>query len=313
MQYRALGNTGLEVSILSLGASPFGGVFGAASQTECKACLDAALDAGLNFIDCSPYYGLTKAETMLGHTLRGVPRESYILATKVGRYGAEIADFDFSAARVTRSVDESLARLGVDHVDLIQCHDIEFGDLGQIVEETLPALRRVVQSGKARFVGITGLPLAVFETVTARASVDTILSYCRYALNDDSLARIVPQLQKKGVGIINASPLSMGLLTQRGAPDWHPAPPEIKTKCAEAARFCAAKGASIEKLAVQFSISHPAFATTLVGTSNAENIAQNARWCDEPMDEELLAEVQAILAPVHNRTWPSGRAENGDD
>lgn len=171
MQYRALGNTGLEVSILSLGASPFGGVFGAVSQTECKACLDAALEAGVNFIDCSPYYGLTKAETMLGRTLRRVAREKFILAIKVGRYGADFDGFDFSAARVSQSVDESLNRLGVDFVDIIQCHDIEFGDLTQIVEETLPALRRVVETGKARFVGITGLPLKVFRQLVARAEV----------------------------------------------------------------------------------------------------------------------------------------------
>jgi L-galactose dehydrogenase len=311
MQYRTLGKTGLQVSALGLGASPFGGVFGAVSDEQCKNCLDRALDLGINFIDCSPYYGLTKAETVLGKALRGVPREQYVLATKVGRYGER--EFDFSAARVTRSVDESLARLGMEYVDLIQCHDIEFGDLKQIVAETIPALRRTVEAGKARFVGITGLPLKVFETVASQVEVDAILSYCRYTLNDTSLETLLPFLQQKNIGVISAAPLAMGLLTERGAPEWHPAPLEIKDACARAAAHCKARGSDIAKLAVQYSVSNPTIATTLVGAAQAAMIEKNARWIEEPIDEELLGEVLAILAPIRNRSWPSGRAENGDD
>ncbi len=312
MEFRTLGKTGLSVSALSLGASPFGGVFGDVGYADCKRCLDTALDLGINLIDCSPYYGLTKAETMLGRTLEGVVRDKYILATKVGRYGADAPDFDFSAERVTRSVDESLSRLGLDYVDIIQCHDIEFGDLNQIVEETLPALREVVQAGKARFVGITGLPLKVFREVIARAQVDTILSYCRYSLNDTGLENLLPALEEQNIGIISASPLSMGLLTGRGAPDWHPAPAEIKAACRRAVEHCQSKGASIEKLAVQFSVTNARIATTLVGTSKSENIQSNAQWLDEPLDDELLSEVEAILAPIKDQTWPSGRTENND-
>ena len=310
MEFRTLGKTGLQVSALSLGASPFGGVFGEVGFEDCKRCLDTALDGGINLIDCSPYYGLTKAETMLGRTLQGVARDRYILATKVGRYGAAAPDFDFSAERVTTSVDESLARLGVDFVDIIQCHDIEFGDLKQIVEETLPALRQVVGAGKARFVGITGLPLKVFREVISRAQVDAILSYCHYSLNDTSLDELLPELEENGVGIISASPLSMGLLTARGAPDWHPAPAEVKAACRKAVEHCQQKGASMEKLAVQFALANPRINTTLVGTSKAENIAQNVRWLEEPLDAELLREVAAILAPVKDQTWPSGRPKN---
>jgi L-galactose dehydrogenase len=312
MEFRTLGKTGLQVSALSLGASPFGGVFGDVGYSDCKRCLDTALDLGINFIDCSPYYGQTKAETMLGQTLRGVARDKYILATKVGRYGADAPDFDFSAERVTRSVDESLARLGVEHIDLIQCHDIEFGDLNQIVEETLPALREVVRDGKARFVGITGLPLKVFGEVSARAKVDTILSYCRYSLNDTGLERLLPTLEENGIGIISASPLSMGLLTRRGAPDWHPAPEAIKAACRRAAEHCQSKGVPIEQLAVQFAVANPLIATTLVGTSKAENIANNIGWLREPINQELLQEVNEILAPIKDQTWRSGRVENND-
>lgn len=310
MQKRQLGNTGLEVSILSYGASPLGGVFGDINERDGIDCVHRALDLGINLIDCSPYYGLTKAETVLGKALATVPRDSYVLATKVGRYGED--EFDFSPARVTRSVDESLKRLQVEYVDIIQCHDVEFGDLNQIINETIPALRRVVEAGKARFVGVTGLPLRVFSEVAAQVPIDTILSYCRYSLNDTSLETLAPALHEKGVGIISASPLAMGLLTQRGAPEWHPAPPAIQAACREAVEWCQSKGVSIEKLAVQFAVANPAFASTLVGTAKAENIAKNAAWANEPLDEELLTQVQKILAPVRNRTWKSGRLENND-
>src|SRR4051812_27890784 len=128
MQYRQLGQTDMQVSCLSYGASPLGSVFRSVNEDTGIRTVNTALDRGINFIDVSPYYGLTKAETVLGKALQGVPRERYFLATKVGRYGSTMQDFDFSAARVTRSVDESLARLSVGHVDIIQCHDIEFGD-----------------------------------------------------------------------------------------------------------------------------------------------------------------------------------------
>jgi L-galactose dehydrogenase len=308
MDYRTLGKTGLSVSVLSYGASSLGGVFRPVDETEGIRAVQTALDLGINFIDVSPYYGLTRAETVLGKALKGIPRDRYYLATKVGRYGE--AEFDFSAGRVTASVDESLARLGLDYIDLIQCHDIEFGSLDQVVNETLPALRKLQQQGKVGFVGITGLPLKIFRYVLERAEVDTILSYCHYSLNDTSLTGLIPFLQEKGVGVISASPLSMGLLTERGAPGWHPAPAEIRAACARAAAHCRSKGVDIAQLAMQFALANPNIQTTLVGTASPENIRKNVAWLETPLDQELLAEVQAILKPVLNQSWPSGRPEN---
>jgi L-galactose dehydrogenase len=308
MEYRTLGKTDLRVSVLSYGASPLGGVFRPVDEAEGIRTVQTALDLGINFIDVSPYYGLTRAETVLGKALKGIPRDRYYLATKVGRYGE--AEFDFSARRVTASVDESLARLELDYIDLIQCHDIEFGSLDQVVNETLPALRKLQQQGKVGFVGITGLPLKIFRHVLERAEVDTILSYCHYTLNDTSLAGLVPFLKEREVGLINASPLSMGLLTERGAPDWHPAPAELKAACARAAAYCRSRSVDIAQLAMQFALANPDIQTTLVGTANPENIRKNVAWLEAPPDQELLAEVQAILKPFLNQSWPSGRLEN---
>jgi L-galactose dehydrogenase len=308
MEYRALGATGLTVSKLGFGASSLGGVFRNIDEADGIRAVRTALDLGINFIDVSPYYGLTRAEAVLGKALKGVSRDTYCLATKVGRYGADL--FDFSPRRVTASVDESLERLGVGHIDLIQCHDIEFGSLDQVIEETIPALRRLRETGKVRFIGVTGLPLKIFRIVLGRTDVDTILTYCRYCLNDASLGSLLPCLKEKRIGVINASPLGMGLLTDRGTPEWHPAPRAIQAACRLAAAYCSVRGTDISRLAVQFSTSNPSIATTLVGTASPENIEKNIRWVEEPIDEELLAEVLHILEPVHNMTWPSGRPEN---
>ena len=308
MIYRTLGRTGLQLSALSYGASPLGSVFRDIDEAEGIRTVHTAIDLGINFIDVAPYYGLTRAETVLGKALATLPRESYVLATKVGRYGKD--DFDFSADRVRRSVDESLQRLGVDVIDLIQVHDIEFGSLDQVVEETLPALRKLREAGKVRFIGITGYPLKSFRNVLDRAEVDTILSYCRYSLNDTALAQFLPYLQEQGTGIISASPLSMGLLTQRGAPAWHPAPEALKAACIRAAEHCDRRGADLSKLALQFSVAQPAITTTLVGTASVENLKKNAAWIEEPLDEGLLTEVLKILDPVWGTTWLTGRPEN---
>lgn len=310
MQYRTLGKTGLKVSVLGYGASPLGSVFREIDESEGLRTVHTAIELGINFIDVSPYYGATRAETVLGKALRTVPRDRYILATKIGRYGPNIPDFDFSARRVVASVDESLSRLGVSHIDLIQCHDIEFGSLEQVIEETLPALERIRALGKVRFIGITGLPLGIFRTVLDRAKTDTILSYCRYSLNDTGLGSLLPYFKQKGVGVISASPLSMGLLTQRGAPTWHPAPLAIKDACARAAEHCKNRGADISQLALQFALSQPDIATTLVGTASSENIRKNVDWIASAPDAALLKDVQSILAPIMNQTWPSGRPEN---
>jgi L-galactose dehydrogenase len=216
---------------------------------------------------------------------------------------------------VTRSLDESCARLGVEYIDLLQCHDIEFADLNQIVNETLPALVQLRDSGRIGHIGITGLPLKIFPSVLDRAAsgvVETILSFCRYELNDTSLDTLVPYLREKKVGIINASPTGMGLLTERGVPSWHPAPPAMISGARRAVDYCKAVGADLVKLALQFCIAHPAFATTLVGTANPEIIKKNVAYIDEPIDFELMAKVLELLKPIHNHNFTRGRPENRD-
>ncbi len=315
MKYRTLGNTGLDVSVLSFGASSLGAVFHEISIDDCIETVHSALDGGINFIDVSPAYGGTLAELNLGRALQGIDRSRYILATKIGSYSESRGDYDFSRASTERSIEHSMVRLGVDHIDLIQCHDIEFADHDQIVNETLPTLHRLKEQGVVRHVGITGLPLNVFPSIIDRVDpgiVETILSFCHYELNDTSLADLIPYFKEKGVGIINASPTGMGLLTKRGVPDWHPASKAIQDGCRKAVNHCNSKGVDIVKLAVQFCVANPDIATTLVGTARPQNIRDNIAYANEPIDETLLAEVMEILQPIHNFNFTRGLPQHLD-
>ncbi len=310
MNYRTLGATGFKVSALAYGGSSLGSAFRDIDESEGIRSVHVALDNGINLIDTAPYYGATKAETVLGKALRGIRRDRYILATKVARYGPDIKDFDFSSARVLRSIDESLARIGVDYIDFIQVHDMEFGNLDQIIHETIPALRKAQANGKIRFVGISCLPVKLLKKVMDQVAVDQIQSYCHYCLNDTALSDLLPYLQQKGVGIFNSAPLAMRLLSNEGPPDWHPAPAQLRAKCAEAAAFCRKHGTDLGKLALQFSMANPAMHTHIVGTASPARVLQNIADAEAALDPALLAEVQRILAPVHNLTWSSGRLEN---
>src|SRR4051794_33645943 len=167
MQTRSLGKTGLSVPILSFGASSLGAEFRNVDLNEALQSVRVALDLGMNFIDTSPYYGRGMSEVLLGMALRDVPRESYTLCTKLGRYAPQ--HFDFSARRVAESIDVSLERMKTDHLDIILCHDIEFVDMNQIVQETLPAIRKAQQQGKVKFVGVSGYPMKLFQWVLGRA------------------------------------------------------------------------------------------------------------------------------------------------
>ncbi|MEP1448991.1 MAG: aldo/keto reductase [Paraglaciecola sp.] len=311
MNYRQLGKTDLNLSQVSYGASPLGSVFRNISEKEGIKTVHTALDLGINYIDVSPYYGDTVAETVLGKALKGIPREQYVLSTKAGRYGPDFEDFDFSEKRIKSSLDESCSRLGVNEVDILFLHDIEFADMRQVLEESIPCLLALKEAGKIRYIGVTGYPLKVFSEVISQYEIDCILTYCRYALYDNSLLSIIPELDKASVGIINASPTGMGLLTQRGAPQWHPGSEQLRQASLKAVSLCQAKGIDITALALQFAIDHPSIVSTLVGTANPENILKNVEWASIKAEPSLVTEIQQIFADVPC-TWPSGYEQNQD-
>ena len=309
MKRRLLGRTGLEVPILAFGASSLGAEFRRVTVEEALASVRVALDLGMNLIDTSPFYGRGMSEVLLGIALKDVPRDSYTLCTKLGRY--DLGHFDFSARRVAESVDVSLHRLGTDHLDIILCHDIEFVPMQQIVDETIPALRKIQKAGKARYIGFSGYPMKIFKFILEQTSVDCVLSYNQYTLQNTRFAdEAVPYLISKNVGVMSAGPFSARLLTNAPLPVWLKEPETVKAAARAAAAHCASRGSDIAKLALQFSLANPDIATTVAGSANPHNIRNWAKWASEPIDHELLAEVQAIFAPVKNLGHKEGLPEN---
>lgn len=307
MEYRNLGKTGLKVPVLSFGASSLGGVFHSVKENNAIEAVYTAVENGLNFIDVSPYYGHYKAETVLGKALKELPRESFTLSTKVGRYGKDgVNTWDYSAKRAQESVYESMERLNIDHIDLINVHDIEFADLNQVVNETLPALVELREKGIVGHVGITDLQLENLKWVIENSKpgvVECVLNFCHYTLNDDKLSDFLDFFERRGIGVINASPFSMGLLTRRGIPDWHPAPKPLVEACKKAAAYCQEQDYPIEKLAIQYSVSNPRIPTTLFSSANPDSVLKNIRYVEEPIDWELVRKVKEIIGEQQRVSW----------
>ncbi|MCC6235235.1 MAG: aldo/keto reductase [Verrucomicrobiales bacterium] len=309
MHTRSLGRTGLQLPILGFGASSLGQEFRRITLEDALRSVRVALECGLNFIDTSPFYGRGMSEVLLGMALRDVPRDQYLLCTKLGRY--DLTHFDFSARRVAESVDVSLHRMGVDHVDIMLCHDIEFVPMQQIVDETLPALRRAQQAGKVRFIGFSGYPQKIFRFICDQTDVDCVLSYHQHTLQNTRFSEeTVPYLAAKGVGAMNAGPFSARLLTHAPLPAWLKEPETVKAAARRAAALCAERGVDIAKVALQFSLEHTGIATTIAGSANPENIRRWAQWAAEPPDLELRARVLEIFREVHNLGHAEGLPEN---
>ncbi|XP_037075985.1 L-galactose dehydrogenase-like [Pollicipes pollicipes] len=312
MKYNRLGNTGMHVSEVSIGGVALGGLYGDFDRAECLRTVDLALRSGVNLIDTSPWYGQGKSEEFLGEALRDVPREAYYLATKVGRYDLDYAGmFDFSAARVRRSVELSLRRLRLQHVDLLQVHDLEFcPDLETIVSETLPALQEMVDEGKARCIGITGYPVSTLKEVVKRSKVkiDSILSYSRNNLHDDTLQSFLPFFQERNIAVIDAGATSMGLLSPNGPPAWHPASDLLKSTTLQLQQHCKSQGSDLTRLALRHFMTRPGVTSHLMGVVSRDQLKQNLQMYQLPVSAEEDALLQHVLSryaslPAEHHHW----------
>ncbi len=311
MKSRPLGNTGIELPVLAFGASSLGQEFRPVRLDDALKSVRTALDLGINFIDTSPFYGRGMSEVLLGIALRDIPRDSYLLGTKLGRYS--LTHFDFSARRVDESVHVSLHRLGTDYLDVLLLHDVEFVDLPQIWEETIPAALALKEKGLVRAVGFSCYPMKSFHKVLDHAEdqIDCILSYNQYTLQNTSLVdNLLPRLREKSIGVMNAGPFSARLLTNAPLPDWLKEPEEVKAAAREAARICSEEGVDIAQLALQFSCSHKDIATCVAGSANPDNVRKWAEWLEKPIPEDLLAAVLNIFEPVRNIGHLEGLPEN---
>jgi L-galactose dehydrogenase len=311
MIYQTLGKTGLKVSKMGFGCAPLGNQYGDVDDHEAIRAVHAAIESGINFFDTSTYYGMGLSEMRLGEALKG-KRDQVVLATKGGRFDRPLeTGFDFSYDGMIRMCEASLKRLQTDRIDIYQLHDIEFGDKAQVVNEAIPAIQKLKTDGKVRFIGVTGYPLPLLRDVIETQDIDVILSYSHYNLLNTTLNdELVPSVKAKGVGLISGSVTNMGMLTDQGPQAWHPAPEHAKARAAVAAAYCRARGASLARLAIWFALQNPHVDVTLLGTRTESELRDSIMLLDTLPDPDLLAEVRAILEPVHNVTWASGRPEH---
>lgn len=318
MTYIPLGNTGLNVSKIALGTAGFCYFYGDYDIEECKKTVHEAIKKGINIIDTAPWYGHGESEKILGLCLEGIPRKAYYLNTKCCRYAKDPAlMFDFSAERTRRSIDESLKRLKQDYVDVLQIHDIEFSEnLDLVLKETLPTVQEICRTGKARYIGITGYPLSVLKECVERSHVpiDTVLTYCRSTMIDNSLDDYLNFFQSKNLGIINAAVQSMGVLTNNGPEPWHPADNTTKEVCRKAAEYCKKENVELGKLAFHYSLKHGAGDSILVGIKTRTLLNYNLDVLYNglnPKEQEVYAEVLKILKKLSpNRHWENVELEN---
>ena len=307
MPYRPLGRDQRLVSLLSFGGSSLAGVFRAdVTEEENVRVVVAAIKQGINIVDTAPWYGFGESEKVLGRALKQVPRSAYYLHTKVCRYLPGVLEqFDFTYDRTIASVHESLARLQVDYLDAVQVHDPEFApSLDVVLSEVLPALQALKEQGKIRRIGITGYPLEALRYLADHCppgiEIDTALSYCHYNLHTTKLvdSGTLQHLAARGIGVICGSPLSMGLLTQRGPPAWHPASPALKERCRAAAAHAAAAGVDIADLALHFALFSSALLPTLmVSTASLARLQHDidvvtGKRALTPLEQRVLGEVR---------------------
>lgn len=279
MQYAVLGKTGFKVSKLGLGGAALGGDFGLVSDDEVIRVVHEALDLGINFMDTAPLYGKGESERRIGKALKG-RRDRVILATKAVMRGEA-----YSYENTIRSVEASLRRLQTDYVDLIQLHEAERTTFEEGMNGTVAAFLKLKEDGKVRAIGVNaGNPELLIQYIRT-GNIDTVQTYCHYMLIDHSAKRLLfPVCREFRIGVINGSPLGMGILADKPAPFLNKntdllEEAERRKKQLDFLRKTPGQGGLAEP-AMRFSLTCPDIAVTLTGTASVQELRANASYCD---------------------------------
>lgn len=310
--HTVLSRSGAEVSRIGFGCAGLGNEYGGLTDADAAAVVHHALDEGITYFDTSTYYGRGLSEERLGKALAG-HRDQIVLATKGGRFDAPLeTGFDFSYDSIVGMCEASLRRLRTDFLDVYQLHDIEFGDKDEVFGEAVPALIDLKAAGKVLHIGVTGYPLPLLAEAVEAFPLDVVLSYCRYNLMDRSLQQhLAPVARRRGTAVVNGSILHMGLLSERGPQDWHPATDRAKDVAALVREHCRDAGISLPALAVQFALANDDVSVTLLGASRIATLDSALAAAQAPPPEEQLAEIEAVIGPENlNLAWASGRPEH---
>jgi D-threo-aldose 1-dehydrogenase len=309
-----LGRTGLSVSGLALGTAPLGNLYAAVSDQDAEATVRAALAAGLTYLDTAPHYGLGLAERRLGRVLAGLPRQAFVLSTKVGRLARPLEDgetadphgfvdapdgkrvWDFSRDGVRRSLEESLARLDLDRVDAVYLHDPDDHER-EACELAFPALAELREAGVVGAIGAGMNQAEMLTRFVRHLDLDVVLVAGRYSLLDQrALAELLPACAERGVAVVVGGAFNSGLLAdpRPGARfDYVPAPPELVARASRLQEVCSRHGVPLRAAALAFPFGHPAVTSVLVGVRSVAELEEDVALYQRRVPGELWAELVA--------------------
>ena len=305
---------GVLLGPLGLGTAGLGNLYRPVSDEAARRCVDAAWDGGIRYLDTAPHYGLGLAERRVGVALADRPREQYVLSTKVGRLlrpnpapagsdldvgGFAVPDAlhrvtDYSADGVRRSLEESLARLGLDRVDVVYVHDPDDpADLDTAIRSGIPALARWRDEGVVGAVGAGMNFVAPLRRIVAESDVDVVMIAGRWTLLDRSAAPLLDDCLRRGVGAVAAAPFNSGLLSRPEPPDdahfdYRIAPPEVLAAARRYARACTEAGTVLPHAALHFPLRHPAVVSVVAGFSNEAHVGTALEWLGRPVPDGLF-------------------------
>ena len=322
MKYRKLGDSDLEVSEISLGSWLTYGV--GVEADKARACLDAAFDVGINFIDTANVYGRGAAETFLGEALQGRSRDSYVLATKL-YFPMTDTDSGLSREQVEKQLDASLQRLQTDYVDLYQCHRY---DSATPLEETMEALTRAVESGKTRYIGFSEWPAdkirEAIDLSKSRGFAKFVSSQPQYSLVwREPEEEVIPLCAENGISQIVWSPLGQGVLTGKYDPDSPPPPgtratseemggfierlmqPELLRAVQRLKPIAEEAGMTLPQFALAWVLREPNVASAITGASRPEQVLENAHASGAIVDTQLFLRAEAIVDEAMAQAEPA--------
>jgi D-threo-aldose 1-dehydrogenase len=327
-----LGRSGLRVTRLGFGAAPIGGLYTAVDDADARATVDRAWELGIRTFDVAPLYGYGAAERRLGSALAGRPRDEFVLSTKVGRLvrqsdaitptddvdpqamdGRQDAFyvrsepvrmvFDFSADGVRRSIEESLARLGLDRIDIALIHDPDT-HWAAAIDDAFPALARLRGDGVVRAIGVGMNQSAMLARFAREGDFDVFLLAGRYTLLDqDALGELLPLCVERDIAVLAGGAMNSGILadpTPGGRFDYQPAPPAIVERARRLAAICARHGVPLRAAAVQFPLAHPAIRSLIAGVRRIDHLDEYPELMAHPIPADLWSELRAegLIDPV---------------
>jgi D-threo-aldose 1-dehydrogenase len=318
MRRSPIGNTGVTVTDLGFGAAPIGNLYRAIDDETALLAVDAAWDGGIRYFDTAPHYGLGLSERRLGAALRKHPRTEFTISTKVGRLlvpneapdgsdlenGFAVEDLlrrerDYSRDGVVRSLESSLERLDVDHIDIVYIHDPE-EHMEAALSEAVPALIDLRRQGVVGAVGVGTNFVEPSRRFVAETDIDVLMIAGRWTLIDRSAEPLLEECLTHGVTVVSAAPFNSGLLSRPDPPpdarfDYQQAPPHLLDAARACASACTAHATTLPTAALQFPLRHPAVSSVVAGMRTAEQCLVNIEWANSKIDEQLWAALPAPL------------------